>query len=211
MKIAAFVDKAGNALPFYESGIVKLFAYEGCAWRLVKEFEFETNEKMGLSEIRSRVYTMAGLLDDCRVFVTKFIKGFPYALLDGMGFSVWKVSETPELYLDSIREEEEKNRADREKIINLSVAPLPIGDAHEGTYRIDLVKVQAHHDRLNSKQVLLPFLQLTSFQKLEVICRHVPKWFERELPGLNLQLQISASDDGLCHVILSPVKTCGGD
>ncbi|NTV45813.1 MAG: Fe-only nitrogenase accessory protein AnfO [Chlorobiales bacterium] len=211
MKIAAFVDKEGNSLPLYDSGIVRLFAYECCSWTLVREVEFETNENMGLSEIRSRIYSMTSQLDDCKIFITKNIKGFPYALLDEMNISVWRLDGTPELYLDSIREEELKISAERENIINLNIVPLPVGEASEGRYMIDLVKVQEHHEKLNSKQVLLPFLQSASFKKLEVVCRHVPKWFEKELSVINIQLEIKASDDGLCHVILSPVRSCCGN
>ena len=43
---------------------------------------------------------------------------------------------------------------------------------------------------LTSKQILLPFIQKTSFNELEIICGHVPPWFEREFSRLNLRSEI---------------------
>ncbi|MFT3952056.1 MAG: Fe-only nitrogenase accessory AnfO family protein, partial [Oscillospiraceae bacterium] len=41
----------------------------------------------------------------------------------------------------------------------------------------------------SSKQILIPFFQNTDFELLEIRCEHIPKWFEKELPKLNLALR----------------------
>jgi len=44
------------------------------------------------------------------------------------------------------------------------------------------------------------------FQKLEVVCEHLPKWFEKELESLKLQFRIEESKDDLFHAIVSPIE-----
>jgi hypothetical protein len=38
----------------------------------------------------------------------------------------------------------------------------------------------------SSKQILLPFFKENSFEILEMLCDHVPNWFDDELPVLGL-------------------------
>ncbi|MEI7789069.1 MAG: Fe-only nitrogenase accessory AnfO family protein, partial [Chlorobiaceae bacterium] len=84
--------------------------------------------------------------------------------------------------------------------------PLPVGDKKLGIYSIDLVHVQAKGAGFNSKDVLLPFLQSRVFRKLEVVCEHLPKWFEKKFETLKLQFRIEESTDNLCHAIVSLIE-----
>lgn len=56
----------------------------------------------------------------------------------------------------------------------------------EGLYRFDLEGILAKHEQFNSQQLLIPFLENTRFQELEVLCGHVPRWLNKKLDELNL-------------------------
>ena len=207
MKIAVLTDKEGNTLSFYEPGFVKLFSNEKGAWNCIEEFPFELNEEKGLAGIQHCIQMMLSRLDECRILMVKFIKGVPLSILKESGLSVWKVEGSPLDFFEHIREEEEKLRLEHQKSIKSSLPePLPVGDKKHGIYAIDLVHVQAKGAGFNSKDVLLPFLQSRVFQKLEVICEHLPKWFEKEFDSLKLQFRIEESNDNLCHAIVSPIE-----
>ncbi|MEL7596804.1 MAG: Fe-only nitrogenase accessory AnfO family protein, partial [Clostridiaceae bacterium] len=43
------------------------------------------------------------------------------------------------------------------------------------------------NEKVTSKQILLPFFNNISFNELEIICGHIPPWFDKELKNLNLK------------------------
>jgi hypothetical protein len=61
---------------------------------------------------------------------------------------------------------------------------------------VDLRDVMAHKTTLNSKELLLPFFQSTPFRQLEIICDHIPCWFQSELSILGLRANVESSDGG---------------
>jgi Fe-only nitrogenase accessory protein AnfO len=65
--------------------------------------------------------------------------------------------------------------------------PLPVGDVAFGQYQFNLAEVLQKNPTLNSREVLIPFLEKRAFQKLEIICDHLPRWFEMKADQLMLQ------------------------
>ena len=65
--------------------------------------------------------------------------------------------------------------------------PAPIGAPELGHYLINLSDILRDNPALNSREVLIPALEGSSFQKLEIICDHIPRWFYHELRNLKLK------------------------
>ncbi|MGV6472781.1 Fe-only nitrogenase accessory protein AnfO [Azotobacter vinelandii] len=59
----------------------------------------------------------------------------------------------------------------------------------EGRYRLDLEAALKGNKELNSRQVLIPFLENTVFCEFEILCDHVPRWFSHKLDELNLRAE----------------------
>jgi Fe-only nitrogenase accessory protein AnfO len=68
-------------------------------------------------------------------------------------------------------------------------------EVSDGFFRIDLAKVLAGNPSLNSKQVLIPFMKETALRKLEILCDHIPRWFNQVVTQLNLQVESEVIDD----------------
>ncbi|MFV0467893.1 MAG: Fe-only nitrogenase accessory protein AnfO [Dysgonomonas sp.] len=212
MKIAAFEDNKGNSLPFNASGIVKVYEQNDNKWVCMKEIPFATDEKMNLSDIRMCIYTMSYQLGDCKNLISKRIMGIFNAIFEEeLGIKIWTAPGSVSDSLDSIKNQIETIEAQiitetkPDTAIDIT-EPLPVGDKNRGLYVIDLVKVQEKHDSLNSKDILLPFFKETTFQELEIICLHMPKWFDKELKTLNLEVYTENRKNGLCHAFVSPAK-----
>lgn len=95
-------------------------------------------------------------------------------------------------------------RADHPDFGTAIPAPQAVGD---GCYRINLANILANDSRLNSKQVLVPFMEAVTFTQLEVLCDHPPRWFARELYKLNLTVaseQPNSNGKGV-NVLVVPV------
>jgi len=96
-------------------------------------------------------------------------------------------------------------RADHPDFGTAVPAPQAVGN---GCYRINLAQILAHDSNLNSKLVLVPFMENVSFKQLEVLCDHPPRWFARELHKLNLTVaseQPNSNGKGV-NVLVVPVK-----
>ncbi len=213
MKIAVLTERAGNVLSFYESGFVKLYSNDKGTWNCIEEFPFELLEEKGLAEIQRFIQKMLSRLDECRILMVKFIKGVPLSILKESGVSVWKVDGSPLVFFEYVREQEEKIKVEHKEAIKpVLPEPLLVGNKKHGINAIDLVHVQAKGAGFNSKDVLFPFLQKQVFRKLEVVCEHLPKWFEKEFESLKLQFRIEESNDDLCeqfpNVVFEPILSC---
>ncbi|GEM_PF-543250 len=197
MKIAAFIGEDGKTISLNQSGTTKVYLKEKEEWKIINEIAFESNDLMSSDIIRDNVKIMASAIGDCKVFVARGVKGIPYTVLDGMGFNIWKVEGIPEDFLDLVVKGEEEEKLNKEKP---EIIPTPIKSGKEGNYFIDMKTEMQNNSNLTTKQILLPFIHKTTFNELEIICRHVPHWFEGEFNKLNLKSEIENINEGTVKV-----------
>jgi Fe-only nitrogenase accessory protein AnfO len=220
MKIAVLVDENGIAVPYNEGGNIELYAYEGKSWHCIKAAALDVDEGTNIAEVRARVHAVMVIIEDCKVFMVEAIKSLPIGIFDGYGITVWNHKGIPMEAFDFVKEQEENivrqkrsccDKPSCKSTCSSSMGetaqtdtPIAIENIGEGYYKVELAKMLKSDRTLNSKQILIPFFQSTAFQKLEIICDHVPKWFEREFGPLKLQFDTEESKDGLCHAIVHP-------
>jgi len=212
MKIAVFVDTDGNAAPFDSSGTVLVYENNHSDWQCTCQIPFCLNKGMNLANIRKSIYALAPKLLGCKAFVVKRKMGIFNAVFEEeLHIRLFALQGSPVPFLNDIRFAinneiiEKIKRIELERQTKDHFVPLSIGDPSKGCYRIDLVKIQEKDASLNSKEILLPFFQNTSFWELEIICLHVPKWFDEELHTLGLYV-LSEEWRGLyCHAFIHPI------
>lgn len=190
-KIAVLIDKEGMTISIKEKGSVRIFEKNGDSWAIIDEIPCSINFSSGLSEVRKELTELLQKIKDCKIFVATEISGQLYYLLESYGYSSYQIDGKPELYLESVLQAEtaEMNRIITEKDIPTSeIKPEPTGDP--GVYSINLRKALAMNLDTSSKKILKPFLQENKFEVLEVICDHVPRWFEPDLKAIGFDITI---------------------
>ncbi|RRJ97454.1 Fe-only nitrogenase accessory protein AnfO [Opitutaceae bacterium TAV4] len=201
MEIAAYVNGRGAPASFYEEGGVRVYRRIFGQWEDTKEIPFRLTRDMGLAGLHGEIRRMAGQLGGCRIFIVDELRGVPCAILDSMGFSLWKghgpVREQLEVVAEKLQEDVRAMEAG-------DAGPVAVGDADDGVWRINLRQVLKSNAALNSRQVLLPFLETTVFRSLEVLCDHCPRWMDEELDRLNLRFEESVWDEGGVKVTITP-------
>jgi Fe-only nitrogenase accessory protein AnfO len=201
MKIAVFVDKNGNSLPFYADGILKLYVYEKDEWTCTKEIPIELHNTLNIAEIRTRILSIVYEIEDCKMLVVAAIKGFPHSLFTDKGIDIWEFKGVLAIeLLDHIKEQVHKLKEEK---VTTSNTPILKGAIQDGIYEINLAEILENDSSLTSKNILKPFFQNTEFKKLEFICNHIPKWFDKEFATLKLEVRVEESTDGLCHAVVS--------
>jgi Fe-only nitrogenase accessory protein AnfO len=198
MKIATYVNNSGEVVSFYEKGSVRLYDQISGLWTKKKEFPLEMHTEMNVPEVRVKLRMVVNELEDCKVFLAADVKGVPYAILEGMGFNIWKSSGSVNEQLDFVAQKEQDaiEAANKPK-----PTPLPVGDIRDGFFQINLQEILNSHPTLSSQQILIPFMEKTAFQKLEIICDHTPRWLAREFERLNLRFEAEALGGGCGHLV----------
>ena len=152
---------------------------------------------MNLDTIRANIKNMVLELDKCRIFIASEVKGIPYVVLDELGFSIWRAEGVPKDFLELVCKKQEEKEIDK---LEFEVIPTPMKTGKEGNYFIDVKTKMQNNQNLSTKQMLLPFIRNISFNELEIICGHVPPWFECEFNKLNLKSEIEKIDYGTIKV-----------
>jgi hypothetical protein len=109
--------------------------------------------------------------------------------------------------LDKIKEELSKVKEAQAKTV---IAPNLVGNPQDLSYEINLSEVLENCCGLNSKEILIPFIQNTNFQKLTIVCNHLPKWFENMTDLLELNYKTTNIDNGLIQVVVEPIDFKNG-
>jgi Fe-only nitrogenase accessory protein AnfO len=202
MKIAVFMADNGRTVSLYEVGKVCVYEQQAAVWCKVNEIAFSINYRMPLADIRERTLAMLAQLHDCRHFIAREIHGALLSYFDGMGVSMWKLDGDPLSFFDAVRGRVEESYQQAQ--LNSEPTRFMQAGEQDGEYQLDLIAALRSDTQLTSKHVLLPFLRQVAFSKLEIICDHIPKWFEHELAALQLTWQVENLPDLRCHVQVTP-------
>lgn len=244
MKIATYVDEAGNAAGLYERGVLRLHDDASGAWVRIAEIPFRIDTSMTLAEVKAALSAAVAGLGECRTLVSGEVRGLVYSLLqEEYGLRVWKARGGPESQLDRIaRDDLELAALRRKEAAERSFAALfssPSGGCGgsggdfgggtvrrrpgetlravqsmtetvaEGHVRINLAEILAKYRNANSMDVLIPLMEGAAFDKLEILCDHVPRWFHRKLLDLEMRAEIDHSAEGV-RALVFPRAQQGG-
>lgn len=201
MKIAAYVDEEGKPASFYARGMVRIYRRRSGFWVNETGFPLELKRDMGLAEFQFTFMNMIARLEDCRLFIVDEIRGVPCAILDSMGFKLCRI-EGP--VLEQLELVAGKTLEEADDAENAGREPVLVGDPRDKFYRINLRQVLKSDASLNSRQVLIPFLEAGAFRKLEVLCDHTPRWLEKELERLNLRADTEDWEISGVKITISP-------
>jgi len=175
-EIAAIIGPAGDSIPLSEPGTVVVYRKARGSWEKDREMAFAIEPARGLRDLRNKVEELKILLRDCRVFVAKSASGALFFELEKARFSVWEIEGTPAEFLDSVWRDEKAEQAE-ECIFPDAGIPAPI-ELSPGHFTISIKEIQGKRPEVSSKQVLQDFVRKGAFDKLDVLCDHLPPWIE---------------------------------
>lgn len=212
MEIAVLVNHDGGKHPFYDKGNVHIYSDDSGRWQKTRELEFTPigfGCEEGLALIHRQMQTLISNLGTCKALVSPVIRGIPFAILDSEGFTVWQDDGDLGLLFDHIRktikERVEKGSCSSSGCGSECTSSLPEPQAinKSDEYFFDLKTILEKDERLNSKELIVPFINKREFKKLIILCDHVPRWLEKDYELFNLLFEEEETDDGVL-VTLSP-------
>ncbi|TCK97783.1 Fe-only nitrogenase accessory protein AnfO [Natranaerovirga hydrolytica] len=204
MKIAVFLSDKGHTIPFDKEGIVKIFEKNKHIWTVYKEIPFEVDKSKGIQGVRQQIKEIVNLLEKSHAVVAAKVTGLPYTILEMEGYNIWEIEGKPNEFLEYVLEEEQKESLKEKDGSKESVViSMPQKINTNGDYYINLKEEQEKNSAVTSKQLLLPFLKKAIFYQLEVICGHIPPWFEKEFESLGLDKEVEKINDNEYKVMIT--------
>jgi Fe-only nitrogenase accessory protein AnfO len=202
-KIAVLIDKNDETTTFGKGATVEVFLKRGGEWEVIQKIEVVLEDSMGVSEVRQEAARIAKALGDCRLIVGKKVYGMAYNVFEAMKFAIWEIEGRPETFLDEIVEAEEayvrqETNKENEKLNEESY----IKKLSEGHYLIDLLYMQSLDRSISSKQAIIPFLEKQPFDRLDIVCTHIPPWIETQTEKYAVRMKIEDLDNGNYNVML---------
>ncbi|MBP1617931.1 MAG: Nitrogenase iron-iron accessory protein AnfO [Bacteroidetes bacterium] len=203
MKIAVFLDDKEQIIPFYSSGIIEIYSDEESEWECVNQIPLDLTVQKDLVDVQVKVQLLASEFEDCNLLVVENIKGLPLVLLQEAGIGIWKASGkfSPEMF-HFVKEKLEKAIKAQEKKV---VRPTLVGNEQEAEYEIDMIPLLSGDRSLNSIDILVPFIQETNFKKLQIVCSHLPKWFNKALEEFALTSKLEEMEPDVLRVTVNPI------
>ncbi|HWQ73764.1 MAG TPA: Fe-only nitrogenase accessory AnfO family protein [Syntrophomonas sp.] len=188
MKIAVLMNESGRAASFFETAALLVYEKNGDSWVADQKYDWTPGMHHSMSALRTYLGHIVDWLQDCKVVAAKRSHGFYRVVFESCGVAVWAVEGCPQDFIPQIECFYNENTETGSEPAEL-ICPIA---GKTGFYAVDLREVMAHHDAYNSRDVLMPFFQKSAFERLEIICDHVPKWFQTELPALGLRADVEA-------------------
>ncbi|MDP4182357.1 MAG: Fe-only nitrogenase accessory protein AnfO [Bacillota bacterium] len=207
LKIAVFLDEDGKITSVFKPSSVKIFEKTEDKWAISREFPVFLDMTKGIIDFREALSEFIDKIKDVKVVAASEISGIPYNEMDKKGFAVCETHEFSEAFLDMISESLSKEEEYDKPEAAEDISPLPTETEISGNYFFDLKKLLATKTSITSKQVLLPFLKNESFHMLEVVCSHVPPWFNVEFDKLCLKHEITKVNENE-YIVRIFKKTC---
>ncbi|HEX2925239.1 MAG TPA: Fe-only nitrogenase accessory AnfO family protein [Ruminiclostridium sp.] len=183
-RIAVIINEEEELSSFERGTRINIYNKNNSQWQLSEEISYYINTRMSISDLRDSIRTLLEKLVDCHIVVGKAMSGIAYNIFDRMGFAIFEANEITSGLLDDIYNEVCSLKAQPDVLKNAVFSPVPTET--DGVFYMNLIEMQAEHPEISSKKALRPFLENTPFYKLEVLCSHVPPWFENVLPALGL-------------------------
>ncbi|MGE4267275.1 MAG: Fe-only nitrogenase accessory protein AnfO [Deferribacterales bacterium] len=223
MRLAAYVDPENIITGLKQKGSVRLYDQIEEEWTEVADLSMDVNEAEDLEQLQSILKDTVGMFGGCSVLIAEDMTGVMNAILESVGIKTWRSEGNVYDVLGYIASEEE-----RELLESMAVAPEPVlqGSECAGKYHINLVETLKTYTKLNSREILLPFLMRGGYKSLEIICEHIPRWLESDADKLNVAVHSKTlSKNGIRVVVVPkdggnsacsscapsvPLSSCGG-
>ncbi|EKQ52374.1 MULTISPECIES: Fe-only nitrogenase accessory protein AnfO [unclassified Clostridium] len=205
--IAVLLNDYSETCSWLDTGEIKLYKKENEEWIESKSLPYSISTNSSIVNIRKNLSNLIEKLDDCKVLVAKEVSGQLFSILEAYCFNVYELNGTPSDFLDSVLISETKLQKEEALLASQATNKFfPEKIDKFGNYTIDLKKLLQEDGTVSSKQILILFLKEEEFESLEVVCDHVPKWFDRELANMGYNFHTITRKDGNISVSIFPTR-----
>ncbi|HWQ45150.1 MAG TPA: Fe-only nitrogenase accessory protein AnfO [Methanosarcina barkeri] len=190
MKIAVVESSNQKTSSIFEPGFVATYENDCGEWKVMNRFENKVCNAKGIAAVRMAVADTIKQLDDVKIVVASEIPGVAFGIFEAAGFEIFLVKNCALDVLDSVKKEMlEVIEEQQEKPCKFDIVQFLEPGMYKGDFCLNMEEILSKNPQLTSKKILIPYLKNGEFNRLDVICSHVPKWFDKDFGVLGLKYE----------------------
>lgn len=190
LKIAVVENDNQQTSSIFEPGFIAIYEEDSGEWKVLNRFENKVCNAKGMAAVRMAVADTVKQLGDVKVVVASEIPGIASGTFQAAGFDIFLVESSVLDVLDSIKkdilEAIEKRQEEPRKF---DVMEFLEPGANKGDFSINIEEIMFKNPELTSKKILIPYLKNGEFNRLDVVCSHIPKWFVTDLGVMGFEYE----------------------
>ena len=190
MKIAVVENNNQKTSSIFEPGFVATYEEDGGEWKVLNRFENKVCNAKGIAAVRMAVADTVKQLGDVKIVVASEIPGIAFGTFQAAGFEIFLVENSALDVLDSVKKEMlEVIEKRQEKPRKFDIMQFLEPGMNKGDFCLNMEEILLKNPELTSKKILIPYLKNGEFNRLDVICSHIPKWFNIDLGVLGFEYE----------------------
>ena len=190
MKISVVESNDQKTSSIFEPGFIVTYEEDGGEWKVLNRFENKVCSAKSIAAVRMAVEDTIKQLDNVKIVVASEIPGIASGIFEAAGFEIFLVGKSGSDALDSVKKEMgEIIEKQQEKPSKFDIMKFLEPGTNKGDFCLNMEKILSKNPQLTSKKILLPYLKNGEFNRLDVICSHIPKWFTTNLRVLGFEYE----------------------
>jgi Fe-only nitrogenase accessory protein AnfO len=190
LKISVVESNDQKTSSIFEPGFIVTYEEDGGEWKVLNRFENKVCSAKSIAAVRMAVEDTIKQLDNVKIVVASEIPGIASSIFEVAGFEIFLVGKSGFGVLDSVKKEMgEIIEKQEEKPSKFDIMQFLEPGTNKGDFCLNMEKILSKNPQLTSKKILLPYLKNGEFNRLDVICSHIPKWFTTNLRVLGFEYE----------------------
>ena len=190
MKIAVVENDNQKTSSIFEPGFIATYEEDGGEWKVLNRFENKVCDAKGIAAVRIAVADTVMQLGDVKILVASEIPGIAFGVFQASGFDIFLVENSVLDVLDSVKKEMfEVIEKRQEKPCKFDIMQFLEPGMNKGDFSLNMEEILLKSPDLTSKKILIPYLKNGEFNRLDIICSHIPKWFYTDLGILGFEYE----------------------
>jgi Fe-only nitrogenase accessory protein AnfO len=191
LKIAVVENEDQKASSIFELGFIAIYEEDCGEWKVLNRFENKVCNAKGMAAVRTAVADTIKQLGDVKIIVASEIPGIASGTFQAAGFDIFLGENSVLNVLDSIKKEMLEAIEERQKEPpKFDIMQFLEPGVSKGDFSINIEEIMFKNPDLTSKKILIPYLKNGEFNRLDVICSHIPKWFVMDIGALGFEYEI---------------------
>jgi hypothetical protein len=178
---------------------IQIFARGTFGWEIGENFPVSFDQTKLIPFLCGETAGVAEKPRDAKILIGRAVSGMAYQIFDRMSFHVVEADHCISLLLDRIRSKiEEAERKEDESATQKNARPQET--KIPGQYFLNLTVLQQRAPDVSSKMALPPLFDSTPFDRLTVLCQHLPPWLTPYANGKGWCLENGPAKNGAQRV-----------
>jgi Fe-only nitrogenase accessory protein AnfO len=188
LKISVVENNDQKTSSIFEPGFIVTYEENDEGWKILNRFENKVCNAKNIAAVRMAVADTIKQLDNVKIVVASEIPGIAFGIFEVAGFEIFLVEKNGFDALDSVKKEMLEIIAEQQdKPSKFDIMQFMEPGTNKGDFCLNMEKILSKNPQLTSKRILLPYLKNGEFNRLDVICSHIPKWFTKDLRVLGFE------------------------